>query len=535
MGRVGGELAELAAAIGEGLRTAGGAPPELYELARGMAHAGLSAELARAAFAEARARRPKAARIDGFVFLLGAALDELRLRGNGGSTAAKRELDMVMALLGVESAKGGAEPGMLMALARALTMAGLPPPTALQKAMVAGIDVAAHYSGSEAHPGKMQADLDKIAQELGDDPFRIQSEMAAMAAAFPVEHRCALIHGLALSANAEVRAAGLGFVLDPEERCALVALSAAREGAQRYSPPAINVARLVRMRPWLPQTRHAATDELIAHLRRTASAPEPAAHGEVKQWFTTAADGAGAQSLFALIKEGRMWAAASVLVKHGEGVCDAWVADGMSKREAAELAAQFIEEADAVEVTSDFFVQRVGDALAGNAEANPPPFGLVQVLEAVAFGPLPPRAVSPAAICEALLSAAPDDQIGAEALAHAQASAPRWRERIGTIDTWFEADETVEALLGPIRGRKKRVAAVLAEILPLRREFWAGRVAWTAAALRAKSGVDPILTPLWIDMALVARAIVSDAPLAGMPLMRLIADDTVRVFEGRDF
>jgi hypothetical protein len=160
---------------------------------------------------------------------------------------------------------------------------------------------------------------------------------------------------------------------------------------------------------------------------------------------------------------------------------------------------------------------------------------LVQVLEAVAFGPLPPRAVSPAALCDALLSAAPDDQIGAEALARAQASAPRWRERIGTIDTWFEADETVEALLGPIRGRKKRVAAVLAEILPLRREFWAGRVAWTAAALRAKSGVDPILTPLWIDMALVARAIASDAPLAGMPLMRLIADDTVRVFEGRDF
>ncbi len=535
MPRVGGELAELAAAIGEGLRTAGGAPPELYALARGMAHEGLSAELARAAFAQARAKRPKAARIDGLIFLLGVALDELRLRGNGGSTAAKRELNMVMALLGAESAKGGAEPGMLMALARALTLAGLAPPTALQEAMVAGIDVAAQRSGSEAHPRKIQADLDKIAQELGDDPFRIQSEMAAMAAAFPVEHRSALIHGLALSANAEVRAAGLGFVLDPDERCALVALSAAREGAQRYSPSAIDVSRLVRMRPWLPQTRRAATDELIAHLRRTASAPEPAAHGEVKQWFATAADGAGAQSLLALIKDGRMWAAASVLVKHAEGVCDAWVADGMSKREAAELAARFIEEVDAVEVTGDFFAQRVGDALAENAEASPPPFGLVQVLEAVASGPLPPRAVSPAALCEALLSALPDDQIGAEALAHAQASAPRWREPIGTIDTWFEADETVEALLCPIRGRKKRVAAVLAEILPLRREFWAGRVAWTAAALQAKSGVDPILTPLWIDMALVARAIASDAPLAGMPLMRQIADDTVRVFEGRDF
>lgn len=210
MARVGGELAELAAAIGEGLRTAGGAPPELYVLARGMAHEGLSAELACAAFAEARAKRPKAARIDGLIFLLGVALDELRLRGNGGSTTAKRELNMVMALLGAESAKGGAEPGMLMALSRALSLAGLAPPTTLQEAMVAGIDAAARRSGSEAHPQKIQTDLDKIAQELGDDPFRVHSEMAAMAAAFPVEHRSALIHGLAVRTPSTIITAFVG-------------------------------------------------------------------------------------------------------------------------------------------------------------------------------------------------------------------------------------------------------------------------------------------------------------------------------------
>ena len=43
------------------------------------------------------------------------------------------------------------------------------------------------------------------------------------------------------------------------------------------------------------------------------------------------------------------------------------------------------------------------------------------------------------------------------------------------------------------------------------------------------------MTPLWVDMALVARAISKDASFADMPLMRQIADDTVRVFEGRDF
>ena len=60
-------------------------------------------------------------------------------------------------------------------------------------------------------------------------------------------------------------------------------------------------------------------------------------------------------------------------------------------------------------------------------------------------------------------------------------------------------------------------------------------MAWTAAALHAKAELDPITNSLWIDMALVARAIAGEAPLADMPLMGQIAADTVRVFEGRDF
>ncbi len=535
MARIGGELAEVATVIGEGLRETGGAPPELHALARGMAHEGLTAELARAAFAEARAKRPKTARIEGFLFLLGDAMDELRLRGNGGSTAAKRELDAVMSLLSAEAAKGGAEPGMLMGLARALAQVGLAPLAALQEAMVAGMEAVAQRSTSEARPRKLQAGLDNIVEELGDDPFQIHSEMAAMASAFPVEHRLALIHGLALNENATARAAALGFVLDCDESCAQVALDAAHEAAQRFPPHAICISRLVRMRPWLAQTRRKAADQLIAHLRRTAPPPEAGAHGEVKQWFATPADGAGAQSLFAVIKDGKAWALASVLMKHAEGVCDAWVAEGMSKREVAEIAARFIDEADAVEVTGDFFAQRLSDALAVNVETNPPPFGLLQVLEALGAQLFMPQAIGPAALCEALLSSLPSDQTGAQAVAHAHANALRWREHVSTVDTWFEADEAVEALLGPIRGQKKRAAAVLCEILPSRRIFWAGRLAWTAAALQAKAGIDPVRAPLWIDMALVAREIAGDAPLADMPMMLQIAKDTVRVFEERNF
>ncbi len=533
MARGGGELVKLAEVIGEGLPAAGSPPPQLHALARGLALQGMTAELVGAVFTEARAKRPKAARVDGLLFLLGDAVAELRLRGNGGSTAAKRELEAVMALIGAEAAKGGAKPGILMALARELALAGAAPPAALQEAMAAGMEAIAPPPAASTH--EKQARFDAIALEMGDDPFRIHAELAAMAMAFPVEQRLGLIYNLGFSAAPPVRAAGLGFVLDPDERCALAALAAAHEAAQKVRPSAINVARLVHMRPWLAPARRAAADDLIAFLRRKSQAPEARARGEVRHWLATPADGAGAQSLFAIVKDGKMWAVASVLIKHAEGVCDAWVGDGMSKREADGLMRQIVEEAEAVEVTGEFFAQRLGDALAANAGAAPPPFGFVQVLETVGAGPLPPRAISPEDLCEALLAGLPADQVGAEVVARAHAGASRWGERISTVDTWFEADEAVEALLRPIRGRKKRAAAVLTEILPHRRDFWAGRVVWTAATLQAKAGLDPVLTSLWIDMALVARTIACGAPLADIPLMRQIADDTVRVFEGRNF
>jgi hypothetical protein len=53
-------------------------------------------------------------------------------------------------------------------------------------------------------------------------------------------------------------------------------------------------------------------------------------------------DGAGAQSMFALAKQGRRFASACLLVKSEVGVRDAWVRDGMTRAEADALIAEIV-------------------------------------------------------------------------------------------------------------------------------------------------------------------------------------------------
>jgi hypothetical protein len=109
--------------------------------------------------------------------------------------------------------------------------------------------------------------------------------------------------------------------------------------------------------------------------------------------------------LFALAKQGRRFALASLLVKSEVRIQDAWVRDGMTKAEADALITQIGAGAEAVEISIGLLEQRLADALAINVARDvPPPFGLLQVVETLALGPLYPERISPPALVEALLS-----------------------------------------------------------------------------------------------------------------------------------
>lgn len=242
-------------------------------------------------------------------------------------------------------------------------------------------------------------------------------------------------------------------------------------------------------------------------------------------------DGAGAQSLLALVKRGRHFVLAALLVKMESGVADARVTDAMSKAEAAALIEEIVAGSEIAEVSIGLLERRLADALATNvARDAPPPFGLLQVAEAIGLGPLHPEAISPAALAQELLAGLPAERTGTAAATAAHRASVRWQQELRTLESWFEAGEAVEILLRPLRTRKQRIEAVRTRLLPGRRNFWAERCAWTAAVLKENAQEDD---EAWIDFALVARDLAGERALDAMPLATWIAAATVEAFVHR--
>jgi hypothetical protein len=365
----------------------------------------------------------------------------------------------------------------------------------------------------------------------GSNPACSIDESASTAAAFPTEHHAAMAGALAWSDNEAVREAALGFAFSPDRAASAAALVAITRQARSGLVSSKTVDRLVRMRPWVSERRRADIDTAVRALRPKAAPPRPREPWEPRIVLASLCDGAGAQSLFALTKRGRRFALACLLVKTEVGVADAWVRESMTKAEADALIAQIVAGAEAVESSIGFLEQRLADALAINVARDvPPPFGLLHVVETLGLGALHPESVSPSAMAELLIAELPPERTDTAAAQRAHRASARWQEKFETTATWFDAGDAVEGLLRPLKTRKRRIEAVLEQLLPARRLFWAGRCAWMAATLKA-AAIEGDNT--WSEFALVARDLGGGKPLGAMPLATRIAAATVEAFEQR--
>ncbi len=522
-----GAIAQLAKMVGHDL--ARGEPsPGAMQTGPMIAEVGATAEVAAGLFAESRRKRPDDRTIAGYAFILESALNTLRISSNGGDTGAAGAIQEVRQAVDRAIARGDVASAALMQVARAFAQAELDPGHALQQAMIGALDAEADTRPTAARPQDAVKHLAEVAKALDHNPFAIHGEIAASGTAFPVGHRAAMAGSLAASDIPAVREAALGFVLDPAAAISAAVLDALIQNGRDRPASSVLVERLVRMRPWLPETRRPGLDAAVRTLRPKAATPIATVRPEIRAVLASMCDGVGAQSLFALVKLGRRFALASVLIKADLGVADAWVRDGMTRAGADDVVEQIATAAEAVDVPIGLVERRLADALATNLRRDtPPPFGLVQVSEALGLGPLHPLAVAPAALVEQLLQGLPPARTDAKAALAAHRASAGWPDRIGTINSWFEAGEQLEALLQTITPRRKRIEAVLTQHLPRRRQFWAERCAWMAATLKVGAEEDD---DTWIDFALVARDLAGDTPLPAIPLATFIADVSVAAF-----
>ena len=470
--------------------------------------------------AEGRKRRPDERLCQAYGFMLGLALECLRQRAEAGQGFGAVVIDQIRTTIARQLAEGKLPLPAAMVLAAAFARHGIDLGDALRNALDAAM---AHRGGErrgEAPPDPATM-FKALAEACDHDPFMIHAELAAMIAATPAEVQLTLLDALVQADAAELREAAIGWLL--AEPAIAVPLARRIEAAAKQGlVSASSIAHLMVMRNWVPDDRKPGLDAIIKAARGHAPALSRRSSIQVRELLISERDGAGAQSVFASVKEGRNHALVAILVKQGHGVRDAWVARPLGKAEVDEMLAGVATEMPHHQATAEDVALLISAALAeGAATGAMPPFGLVQAVQLVALSHVTPTALAVTDLLSTLLGDTDPASVSEQATSRALRTSGQWLAGSANVESWFEnGDEVVAARKGK-RKKADRIAAIVREVMEPRRAFWAEVIAWSAFARRGDGDGTS-----WVDMALVARAFAGDRPLADVPLATFIAAQT---------
>lgn len=469
--------------------------------------------------AEGRKKRPDVMMHHAYSFMLGQTLEQLRQRSEAGDGHATMAMENVRATIAQQMLAGKLVPTAAIALVSAFSRAGIEVGEDIRSAM----NHAMVQTGAGQH-NLPTPDADEMLKELvkscEGDPFLIQSQFAELTAAMPAELQLSLLEGLVFADDSSLREAAIGWLLAVPAIATPLALMIA-EAANRGLVSATSLTNLMLMRNWVSEDRRRAIDAIIKAARTVESVPEKRPAIQVRELLISERDGAGAQSMFASIKQGRKNALVSVLVKQGHGVRDAWVASSLSRPEIEDMLDHIAFEMSVHETTAEDTSLLLSSALADGPLGSAPPFGLVQAINLIGLSDVAPKPVSVDDLVASMLAGADTAAIDVKAVEKAVRASGRWLATNPQLDSWFETGDDVAAA---IKGRRKiedRIAAIIKNVLEPKRAFWANVVAWSAFAQRADEHGSE-----WIEMALVAREMASERPLTEIPLARFIAVQT---------
>lgn len=481
--------------------------------------------------AEVRKKRRSERLVTAYAFMLGQALESVRYGVERGHADAAGLVDAVRRRLLAAGDDGQLEPALLLMVLREFATAKLDPGPELRELMERSMDRMAQElprgdAGRAVPPpgseGAFEAHVEDIAREAGGDPFVLHAELTEIAAAFPDDHRATMGFMMLRSREAAAREAALGWLLDP----ATSVRTAVAAGVEQVAAGVVSgtmLRRLVALRNWLPEPDRAPVDRAIQACRRKGVEIAPSPQPVVREVLASGIDGAGAQSVFVLSREGRRNAVACFLLKQGVGVRDAWARHGLTQAELGEFLGQ-VNEIDLFPTGLDYVRVAAAHALGVNlASGVMPPFALLDAAEVAGLHGLQPEVLPLDAVLGRLAAEADPALSRPEGIAEALAESRALADEFAVLDSWFEADDEVERLLGG-KGlsRAKRVALVRDELLPRRTAKWAERLARTALALRHGEEDEP-----WEAFYVSAREVAAGRPVGEIPLMMHVAELTV--------
>jgi hypothetical protein len=518
-------LQQFARAVGRA-RIMGAVLPELQDIGAELADQPQAMHmLIELVTVEARKKRPNEDIQEGCIFLFAEGLARLRQRAESGQGFADGIIESLQINMSARLKNGKLSSGTASALAAAFARAqveiGEDIRGLLNTQTLERLDTAPQTDMPRPDVSKMFADL---AASCDHDPFVIHSSIDEMTSVMPAEQKMMLAAALVICDEPSLREATLGWLLcgDASTRAQLASVFA-ETGAKGLISLA-SQARLRILRNLLPEQERGPVDAIIRAGRGKAGAPPAAtAAVQIKYLLMSARDGAGAQSVYAVIKQGRQQSLVAVMVKQGFGVRDAFCTPPAGSADIEDMLDRISIEVHNYETSAEAVTTLISHALAENwATQASPPFALVQVIEKLSLPNIAPNAQPVEDFVAAQLADLDPALTDAAATKRALNRSKQWIEDHDGFDSWFENDDEAMDIMDKVRGKAKRVEALLTLLLPKRRAYWGASLAWTALALRDDSDADD-----WRDMMLVARDMLGDRPLAEIPLARLIAEQSV--------
>lgn len=379
----------------------------------------------------------------------------------------------------------------------------------------------------------------EMAAEGADSPFELLDAILQMMAVGDVEvqvNLCRLMLGVDHPVIREAAALML-FHPQPEVREGVAEVLAGVNG-ECLTPAALR--RLIVSRNWFPETIRTLIDQTIANARRARVECAPLPRRIGMTIYASGVDGAMAQTLQAIIPDGKGFVSCSLMPKGGKGVADAFLAPLPGKRELKSFLAMLHEKAGAIESSPEYLDLRVCQALADGAKhGQVPSHWLAAIAERLGCDqwravPLdvPTELTKLRAELEKRGGRFVTDRYREDALEASGA----WPEDKEFAYSWFEDDVEVDRLIVKLQGKQRQpdpykvIPAIVKEILEPRRAAWLERLVPTTLWL--KSAKKPPVP--WEQMAHVALAVAdTTVPLAGIPLLGTIAAHSFGAYLGR--
>ena len=472
---------------------------------------------------EANRKKPNEAMVQAYIYMFVIGLEGIRSQVERGQDWAEELVDAVRELLLLMAEGGSMSPHLLMLLLNGFIEAKLAPGDDLTD-LLGEIALDAAENQSTPTLSEIGELFESIVEQAGGNEFEVHAALAEISKALPPEFRLATLYQIMTFDNPVLRDTATLYLLDaaPEVRRAVCRLITEHASPTFVSPVALR--RMIALRNWLPENERHHLDAAIKKSRQRHIECAPWPERLVEEIIVSNMDGAGAQSVFAVAKEGRKRLIASLLVKQGVGIADAWCLRDQSKADVRDFLGHIHSETESRRTDPKFLHVLVPHYLAvGQKNDNVPVAGFLDFVEAIGIDKWQPSELAVDDLLSLLEQDIDPARIRQAAVAKVIERSGELLDEFEFLGSWFEEDSEVDAILSknPRSKTPTKVNAIINSVLEPRRAKWTERFLWTALWLKQD------LLSRWADFFIIGRELQRGRPVNDIPVMRGIAEATV--------